>query len=96
MNPPHNGQVSPLPSAELTVERRDQAERVAQTLTELPERYEAVLRAKYLDQQSVADIAAAWSETPKSIESLLTRARQAFRGAFGKDEGSAKGTKDTK
>jgi RNA polymerase sigma-70 factor (ECF subfamily) len=95
-NPPHNGQVSPLPSAELTVERRDQAERTAHTLTELPERYEAVLRAKYLDQQSVADIAAAWSETPKAIESLLTRARQAFREAFGEDEASTKGAQDTK
>lgn len=57
-------------------------ERIARALGQLPERYEAVLRAKYLDQQSVAAIADAWKETPKAVESLLTRARQAFREAF--------------
>jgi RNA polymerase sigma-70 factor (ECF subfamily) len=50
----------------------------------LPGRYEAVLRAKYLDQQSVAQIAESWRETPKAIESLLTRAREAFRAAYEK------------
>jgi hypothetical protein len=29
--------------------------------------------------QAIAD---AWGETPKAIESLLTRARQAFRDAY--------------
>ena len=42
----------------------------------------AVLRAKYLDGRSMAEIAAAWGETPKAVESLLTRARQAFREAY--------------
>ena len=60
----------------------ERAERVAVALAALPERYEAVLRAKYLDGQTVAAIAAAAGETPKAVESLLTRARQAFRGAF--------------
>jgi RNA polymerase sigma-70 factor, ECF subfamily len=59
--------------------RREQAEVIAHTLAALPERYEAVLRAKYLDEQTVDEIAAEWGETPKAIESLLTRARQAFR-----------------
>jgi RNA polymerase sigma-70 factor (ECF subfamily) len=63
-------------------ERREQREAIAQALTLLPERYEAVLRAKYLEQRSVGEIAAAWGETPKTIESLLTRARQAFRAAY--------------
>jgi RNA polymerase sigma-70 factor (ECF subfamily) len=62
--------------------RRDLAERIARALAALPERYEAVLQAKYLDRRSVAEIAAAWQETPKAIESLLTRARQAFREAY--------------
>jgi RNA polymerase sigma-70 factor (ECF subfamily) len=60
----------------------DTAERIARALAELPERYEAVLRAKYLDQHAVVDIATAWSETPKAIESLLSRARQAFREIY--------------
>jgi RNA polymerase sigma-70 factor (ECF subfamily) len=59
-------------------------DRVALTLDALPERQEAVLRAKYLDGLSVAEIAAQWNETPKAIESLLSRARQAFRELFEK------------
>lgn len=68
--------------AEEGLEQREQADRVARVLAALPERYEAALRAKYLDGQNVADIAAASGETPKAIESLLTRARQAFRAAY--------------
>jgi RNA polymerase sigma-70 factor, ECF subfamily len=66
------------------VERREQAERIAQALTALPDSSEAVLRAKYLDLLSVAQIATEWNETPKAIESLLTRARQAFRSEYEK------------
>jgi RNA polymerase sigma-70 factor (ECF subfamily) len=44
--------------------------------------YEAVLRAKYLEGQSVADIAAGRGDSAKAVESLLTRARQAFREAY--------------
>ncbi len=62
----------------------DQAEHVATALAELPEHYEAVLRAKYLDQLPVNAIADERGETPKAVESLLTRARQAFREAYEK------------
>jgi RNA polymerase sigma-70 factor (ECF subfamily) len=68
--------------ADAALERREEAEAIARALAELPERYEAVLRAKYLDGRSMAEIAAAWGETPKAVESLLTRARQAFRDAY--------------
>lgn len=67
-------------------EENEQAERIASALAALPERYEAALRAKYLDQHSVAQIAEDWQETPKAIESLLTRARLAFREAYLKQE----------
>jgi RNA polymerase sigma-70 factor (ECF subfamily) len=60
----------------------DTAERVAAALAALPDRYEAALRAKYLDGRSVADIAADWGETEKAVEGVLTRARQAFREAY--------------
>src|SRR2546421_10539562 len=63
-------------------QNREQAEQIALALSRLPERYEAALRAKYLDQQSVAQMAEAWNETPKAIESLLTRAREAFRQEY--------------
>jgi RNA polymerase sigma-70 factor, ECF subfamily len=61
---------------------RVEAELVAEALASLPPRYEAVLRAKYLDGSSMADIAAESGETPKAVESLLSRARQAFRDAY--------------
>src|SRR5262249_43072742 len=63
---------------------RDDADRkhVAAALAELPEHYEAVLRAKYLERQTVEEIAAARGETAKAVESLLTRAREAFRAAY--------------
>ena len=61
---------------------RERAERVAVALAELPPRYEAVLRAKYLDGRSVQQIAEAGGETPKAVESLLGRAREAFRDMY--------------
>jgi RNA polymerase sigma-70 factor (ECF subfamily) len=77
-----NGQAAVVPAADHALEQREAAERIAAALSTLPERYEAVLRAKYLEQQSVAQIAGSWNETPKAVESLLTRARQAFRDAY--------------
>ena len=68
------------------LQRQEQAERVARALIALPERYEAVLRAKYLEGYSVVEIAEASGETPKAIESLLTRARQAFREIYRQSE----------
>ena len=63
-------------------DERDTQECIARALASLSERHEAVLRAKYLEMHSVADIAAQWQESPKAIESLLTRAREAFRQAY--------------
>jgi RNA polymerase sigma-70 factor (ECF subfamily) len=70
------------PAIDTDLERREHADRIAQALSMLPTRYEEVLRAKYLDGQSVADIACARGDTPKAVESLLSRARQAFREAY--------------
>jgi len=41
----------------------------------LSQRYAAVWRAKYVDELSVAELAASWDQTPKAVESLLPRAR---------------------
>jgi len=68
-----------------THRHRQQAERVAQALAALPKHYEDVLRAKYLEGQPVAAIAEARSDSVKAVESLLTRARQALREAFGSE-----------
>jgi RNA polymerase sigma-70 factor, ECF subfamily len=63
-------------------EQHERSQQIAVALAALPERYEGVLRAKYLDQMSLAEIAAAWGESIKAVESLLTRARAAFRDAY--------------
>ena len=67
----------------------ERAWHVADALSELPDRYESVLRAKYLECWTVNEIADAWQETPKAIESLLTRARQAFREAYQPEDENA-------
>jgi RNA polymerase sigma-70 factor (ECF subfamily) len=74
---------------QIAVARSDQAadvqeksEQIAAVFDGLLERQEQVLRAKYFDGLTVADIAAAWNESPKAIESLLSRAREAFRERF--------------
>jgi len=63
----------------------DRSTRVATAMAALPEQYTAVLTAKYLEQRSVNEIALAWNQTAKAIESLLTRARSAFREEFGEE-----------
>jgi RNA polymerase sigma-70 factor (ECF subfamily) len=68
------------------LEQLEQSERVARALAELPDHYEAVLRAKYLDGLCVADIASERGESEKAVESLLTRARAAFRTIYLKTE----------
>ena len=73
------GEAGPAPEG---TDRFDDGDRIAQALSALPDRYEAVLRAKYLDQLSMAEIARTWNESTKAIESLLTRARAAFRDSY--------------
>ena len=65
---------------------RETALLVTQTLAVLPERFERALRAKYLDGMSVGKMAENWKESPKAVESLLTRARQAFRENYERGE----------
>jgi len=79
---PLNGEAG---SSDSSVTDREQSERIAMALTAIPERYEAALRMKYLDHRTVAEIADEWGETEKGVESLLGRARAAFREAYGDD-----------
>ncbi len=59
-----------------------QAEHIGMALTALPPKHQAVLRAKYEEGLSVAEIAERWEATPKAVESLLSRARAAFREQY--------------
>ncbi len=62
---------------------RQQIHRVVEaTLDALPGRYGEILEWKYLDGESVDEIARRLEIGPKAAESLLTRARVAFRTAI--------------
>lgn len=52
------------------------------TLDQLPGRYGSALEWKYLEEIPVKEIAARLEVSPKAAESLLTRAREAFRDGF--------------
>jgi RNA polymerase sigma-70 factor, ECF subfamily len=70
-----------LPEAAL--ESEELRELVTSTMSTLPESYSKVLEMKYITGLSVRDIANMLEKTEKSVESQLTRARVAFREAFG-------------
>lgn len=57
-------------------------ERLALALTSLPRRYQVVLRAKYEERLSVAEIVHRLGGTAKAVESMLSRAREALRRAY--------------
>ena len=62
--------------------REETREMVGATMSQLPSHYREALEAKYVAGKSVRDMATAWSMTEKAVESLLTRARKAFRATF--------------
>lgn len=62
--------------------RREVARLVHVTVDHLPPHYGQVLEWKYSDGLSVKQIAERLGTSPKAAESLLTRARQAFRDGF--------------
>ncbi len=62
--------------------REETRQMVGATMSQLSPRYREALEAKYVSGKSVREIATAWSMTEKAVESLLTRARNAFRATF--------------
>ena len=74
------GAAADAPDAGLA--RADTGRIVQLALDHLPPRYSRALEWKYLEELSVDDIAGRLQCTPKAAESLLTRARDAFRDAF--------------
>ncbi len=67
---------------EAELAQRDVTRLVQATLDHLPERYGDVLEWKYVDELPVAEIASRLTVSVKAAESLLGRARQAFREAL--------------
>ena len=62
--------------------RAETREMVNATMAQLPPNYGRALEAKYVMGKSVGDIAAALGTSVKAAESLLSRAREAFRATF--------------
>lgn len=74
--------VSSEPLPEWVLERRETRDLVGATLSSLPADYRRTLLAKYVEDQSVAEIAASSGKSVKAAESTLTRARLAFARVF--------------
>ncbi len=70
---PHSEDHTKLVIAKLNVEA---------ALLRLSPDHRVVLMLHYVDDHSVADLAVALERSPKGVESLLTRARAAFRAAL--------------
>lgn len=70
------------PLGEELLQREETRELVNVTMSQLPPNYREALQAKYLDGASVREMAHHGGTTEKAVESLLSRARQAFRATF--------------
>jgi RNA polymerase sigma-70 factor, ECF subfamily len=86
-NPEVRAGLESLPGAletepERRLHLRELGRLVQVTLDHLPQHYGNALEWKYVEGLSVAEIAQRLGTGPKAAESLLTRARQAFRSDF--------------
>lgn len=79
----------PLDEPEAQAWRAELAQLIQATLDALPERYGDVLEWKYVDGLSVKEIAARLAVGPKAAESLVMRARVAFREVIADLSGSS-------
>jgi RNA polymerase sigma-70 factor (ECF subfamily) len=70
----------PLPDE--LVNQRATCVRVLEVLGHLPDEYRTVLTARYADGHSVEEVARLVGKSYKATESLLSRARDAFRAAL--------------
>src|SRR5262249_6349386 len=70
------------PLADEVLQREETRELVNATMAQLPPHYREALEAKYVSGKTVRDLAALRKTTEKAVESLLTRARHAFRVTF--------------
>lgn len=79
---------SELADPEHQLLRREVARLVHLTVDHMPHRYALVLEWRYADRLAVDDIASRLQVSYKSAESLLSRARAAFRDGFAALSGS--------
>jgi RNA polymerase sigma-70 factor, ECF subfamily len=67
---------------EQLLEKKETAELVRMTLTNLPLRYQVTLRRRYFEEKSLQEMAAFEGSSEGAMKVLLHRARQAFRTTF--------------
>ena len=72
------GLSDPLQDIEKVVESALESQRVCECLKKIPEHYRIVLMLKYADGKSIKQIANLINKSPKAIESLLQRSKNAF------------------
>jgi RNA polymerase sigma-70 factor (ECF subfamily) len=70
------------PLSDEMLQRQETCELVNAAMAQLPPHYRQALESKYISGESVRAIAERWRMTEKATESLLTRAREAFRAGF--------------
>lgn len=70
------------PLSDEMLQRQETCELVNAAMAQLPPHYRQALESKYVSGESVRAIAERWRMTEKATESLLTRAREAFRAGF--------------
>ena len=73
------GVIETEPLADELIGRDETRDMVNATMSQLPGHYGQALEAKYVHNRTVGEIAAASGQTTKAVESMLTRARTAFR-----------------
>lgn len=70
------------PLSDEVLEREETQALVNAAMAQIPPRYREALEAKYVTGKSVRDIAAGLGTSEKTVESVLSRARAAFRATF--------------
>ena len=80
--PEYFAKLESAPFSDEMLQREETRELVNAAMSQLPPHYRQALESKYVSGESVRVIAERWRMTEKATESLLTRARQAFRAAF--------------
>ena len=76
------GRLESEPFGEDVLARTETCEIVGATMSQLPPHYREALEAKYVNGESVQQMAADRGLSEKAVESQLTRARKAFRAIF--------------
>jgi RNA polymerase sigma-70 factor (ECF subfamily) len=74
--------VDPNPRADEALARKEEQRLTAAALTALPPRWEKALRWKYCDDVAVREIGERLGISEKAAESVLSRAREAFRAMY--------------